>query len=1114
MSEASTPTRTRSSSASPYWRSIDELQQTPEFMEFVHREFPQAADEIPAGISRRRWMQLMSASFALAAAQGCRWKTEQIATFSDRPEGYVPGSITKYATSIDWAGAPRHLLVSCYDGRPIKVDGNPNHPAVRGGSDTFSQAATLALYDPDRQQQPIDRSGKGASNADWSEVDAAIAAVVEKLGESGGGTFAVLKQPTHSVSLDAALKAVLEKLPQAKVYEYAPLARDSELAGAELAFGERVRTRYNLQGARVIACFDSDLLKDHPESLALARDYADGRDPDGDMNRLYCVESQFSMTGGCADHRLPLRSSAIPAALAKLLSLVESGEVTVPEGEQDANSASEDQFLAALAEDLLAHKGAGVVAVGGCQSAEAFALAHKINDLLGNAGETVLYAAEPAGPAEVKPLADLAGEIAARRVDTLLILGGNPIYDAPVDLDFEKRLGEVATSIHLSPYDDETSRLCTWSLPETHPFESWGDTVGWDGAVGVQQPLIDPLLGGRSAIELLCVLAGVKDSARDFVRAAVAEKVGGLDDSGWDQLVQDGFLADSAAEAASPGIKDFSFESVEAPEFEVVLTASESTYDGRLANNGWLQETPDFITKLTWDNAALVNPATAKAMNVKQGQMITVTVGGQSLDLPVYIQPGQAQGSIGVALGYGRTAAGRVGGLLDESGDAVQGLYPDGIKGTWFPLAADPVGFDAYQLRTTDGSRVLTTDVSVKGAGGSYTLATTQDHHAIDVGGLEAITERSFEFIREASQEFYQEHKAFAQEMGHHIATKNLWKEPTFSREDASDDVSPNLYASTTNNAWGMAIDLNKCIGCNACTVACQAENNIPVVGKDMVSRGREMHWIRVDRYFRSEEGGEFADSPTVVHQPVACQQCETAPCEQVCPVAATVHSAEGLNDMVYNRCVGTRYCANNCPFKVRRFNYFHYNWELERGDWPAGKINEPKVNANRELQRLVMNPEVTIRHRGVMEKCTYCTQRISHARIDAKVEGREMVDGDVVTACQEACPTRAIEFGDLNDKDSKVAQAHASGRAYGMLDGLHLRPRTQYLARIRNPHAALKKYLPAEPTLHAHGGHGEGGHGADEHGAEGHNDADHGDAEHGEAGQENREAEQANHTA
>ncbi|TWT36952.1 Tetrathionate reductase subunit B precursor [Posidoniimonas corsicana] len=1103
MSEATTQTRTSSPKSGPskYWRSIDELQQTPEFLEFVHREFPQAADEIPAGVSRRRWMQLMSASFALAAVQGCRWKTETIATFSDRPEGYVPGSITKYATNIDWAGAPRHLLVSCYDGRPIKVDGNPNHPASRGGSDSFSQAATLSLYDPDRQQQPIDRSGKEAQGVDWADVESRLGELATKLGEGGGASLAVLKQPTSSLSIDAALKSLLEKFPQAKLYEYAPISREAELAGAELAFGERVRTRYSLADAKVIACFDCDLLKDDPESIALSADYAEGRDPDGEMNRLYCVESQFSMTGGCADHRLPLKSSAVPAALSKLLALVESGEVTVPAIAEDAKSPTEDQFLAALAQDLLAHKGAGVVAVGGCQSAESFALAHKINAALENAGQTVLYSAEPQGAAEVKPLADLAGEIAARRIDTLVILGGNPIYDAPVDLDFAKRLGEVETSIHLSPYDDETSQACTWSLPETHPFESWGDTRAWDGTVCVQQPLIEPLLGGKSALELLCLMAGVEESPREFVRAAVADQAGGLDDAGWEQLVHDGYLADSAAEAASPGVQDFEFEPAAAGEMEVVLTVSESTYDGRLANNGWLQETPDFITKLTWDNAALINPETAKSLNVGQGQMVTVTVGERSLELPVFIQPGQAKNSIGVALGYGRKAAGRVGGLLNESGGAVQGLFPNGIYGTWVPISAAPVGFDAYQLRTTDGARVLTDGVSVKGASGKYTLATTQDHHAIDVGGLEAITERSFEFIREASQDFYKEHPKFAQEMGHHIATENLWKEPSFTRESDAGDISPDRYKSTTGNAWGMAIDLNKCVGCNACSVACQAENNVPVVGKDMVSRGREMHWIRIDRYFRSHDG-EFSESPTVVHQPVACQQCETAPCEQVCPVAATIHSAEGLNDMVYNRCIGTRYCANNCPFKVRRFNYFHYNWELEREDWPAGKINESKVNANRELQRLVMNPEVTVRHRGVMEKCTYCTQRISAARIEAKVEGRSMADGDVVVACQEACSTNAITFGDLNDENSKVAQAHASGRAYGMLDGLHLRPRTQYLARIRNPHPALKQFQPPNPEIH-HGGHG------DDH----HDEGGHGEAGQGEDGAEQDHAE-ANHTA
>lgn len=1084
------PAKASTEKASRYWRSIDQLENTPEFEEFLHREFPQAASELPEGVSRRRWLQLMGASFALATAQGCRWQTEKFAPFSERPEGYVPGTTNHYATSFNWAGAPRHLLVTCYDGRPVKVEGNPEHPGSRGGTDSFSQAATLALYDPDRQANLIQREQGESFSKEWSDFDTYLSDRVTALGEgdSPGAGLGILMAPSPSLALNAELSKLFEAMPGARLYHYEPLSRDNELAAAEQAFGERVRTHYRLADADVIAAFDADFLVDRPDSITLARDYADRREPDtakneAGMNRLYSVESQFSVTGAAADHRLAVRSSEMAGLLAELRDLVKAGgpssdeaaaeadthDADTHEGdhaeghaEEHAAGPSREEFIAALAEDLIAAKGKSVVIVGSQQSVESHTLAHEINSLLENLGTTVVATAEPEAAGEANTIADLVGDIAALKIDTLVLLGGNPIYDAPADLSLAEELQKVEHTIHLSCYDDETSKACHWSLPSTHPLESWGDAAAWDGTTSVAQPTIEPLLGGRSALELIAKLAGSTAKPQELVREAVEAVAGSLDSDGWKKLLHDGFLADSAAEPvdvsfsgsdASEPSEAAEAEEAKGDSFELVFLPSSSTYDGSLANNGWLQETPSFITKLTWDNAALMGKATADKIGAGQGDMIRISAGDRKIELPVFIVPGTAEGSIGVALGYGRTAAGRVGGSLDENGNATAGPYAAGLAATWFPAPAKPVGFDVYPLRASDAMNYVV-GVECKTTGRTYQLATTQDHFAIDELGMKEISDRSGELVREATLETYGEHPDFAKHVEHHLDTDPLWNQ--LSHDDG--------------RAWGMAIDLNKCIGCNACSVACQAENNVPVVGKDQVARGREMHWIRIDRYFHGT-----VEAPQVAYQPVACQHCETAPCEQVCPVAATVHSAEGLNDMVYNRCIGTRYCANNCPLKVRRFNFFAYNDQVTK--------------ANNELQQLVINPEVTVRSRGVMEKCTYCTQRISKARIEAKNEGRPIREEELQSACQQACPTRAIEFGDLNQKDSRVAKAHADDRSYSILEGLNLKQRTVYLARIRNPHPKLEKYIDMYAAGHG-GGHGE-------HHGEGTHDDHHKDGDH-----------------
>jgi MoCo/4Fe-4S cofactor protein with predicted Tat translocation signal len=995
MSEVSTGKR--------YWRSLGELENTPEFEEMLHREFPEAASEFPAGVSRRRWLQLMGASFALAGVTGCRYQQDKIVPLSARPVDRIPGKPQRYATSIELAGGVRHLLMTCYDGRPLKVEGNPDHPAGQRGTDAWAQACILGLYDPDRGTKLVQRSGQQVFTKSWTDVDDELDGWIRDWRAADGEGLAVLVEPTESLALRQMLDRFQQTYPAAKVYQHASIPRDNAVRGAQLAFGQPYRSRLALDQAQVIVALDADFLVDDPDALRLARDFAAGRDADqGKMNRLYAVESQFTVTGASADHRLAVKSSEMSAVLSEIERLIdqhaEAGKVAV-----DSAGSKRDRILRAIADDLLSHPGRSVVVAGLRQPPEVHARVHRLNARLKNPGQTVTFF-EDRVPA-YGDLKTLAADASGGKIRALIILGGNPVYDAPADVDMAAALDKVERTVHVSVYENETSLLCQWYLPLAHPFEAWGDARAWDGTISVAQPLIEPLCQGRSPLQVLAQLCGDRRELQMIVRQAIEAAGGGtpLSELQWRRLLHDGYLEGSAFQPVEVQLAEAADEQAEADlaagDIEVVFCPDAAVYDGRFANNGWLQETPRFLSKLTWDNAALLSPATAERLGVQHGELIRLTAGDQSLEIAAFVLPGQAEGSIGVALGYGRTAAGMVGGS-EAAGIA-------------------PVGVNANRLRTSDGM-FFRTGVSVTGTGQTYPLATTQDHHAIDRVGMEETGRRTGLLIREADLEYFQAHPDFAQHMVHHPPLKSLWTEFSFD-----------------GYAWGMSIDLNKCIGCNACMLACQSENNVPVVGKEQVSRNREMHWIRVDRYFSGD-----LDDPQAVHQPVACHHCELAPCEQVCPVAATVHSDEGLNDMVYNRCIGTRYCGNNCPFKVRRFNYFDYT--------------KPVTTPGRELVQLSLNPEVTVRSRGVMEKCTYCVQRIQNGKIDARAQRRPLQDGEILTACQQACPTQAIEFGDVNQPASLVAQAHANPRAYALLAELNIKPRTYYLARIRNPHPAL----------------------------------------------------------
>ncbi|MEZ6044986.1 MAG: TAT-variant-translocated molybdopterin oxidoreductase [Planctomycetaceae bacterium] len=1014
-----------------YWRSLDQLEGTPEFEEFLHREFPQAASEFPEGISRRRWLQLMGASFALAGLTGCRWEQETIAPMATRPANRIPGKTQKFATMVNRGGYAQSLVVTSIDGRPIKVEGNADHSASLGATTGYDQAEILHMYDPDRQGGVTLLSSPEETKS-WND---AVAALTGQLQGDGAG-FAILSEGSTSPTEKRLKEALLAKYPAIKFYQHESLSRENEWKGAELAFGTPLRPQYDLSKADIVLSLDADLLGIHPNSLAHVRQWAGRRTPEaGEMNRWYVVESQFTTTGASADHRLAVKASAIPAWVKKLAEEVESGAA--------AGDASE--FGKALMDDLLNHKGSSLVVAGPNQPPEVHAVVARINSQLGNLGETVTYSSEPlAGEAT---LAELVSAIDGGQVKSLLVLGGNPVYTAPSDFKLGEKLEGLGFTAHLSQYKDETSRLCTWHLPAAHPFESWGDGVSYNGVYTLQQPLMEPLHGGKTAIELLALLNGEGDKPARVVVSETFRGLGGDNDSdrAWRAAIHQGFTEAGALNSESAAVQE-SAGSVSLDDFkpseglELTFAASGSLYDGRYANNGWLQETPDSMTKLTWDNVALISYATAEKLGVENYHFVTVRANGQTFEIPAYILPGQPDDSISIELGYGRTAAGAVGGDADQD--------------------VEPVGVNVGTARTSDRMHVIKA-VEVEATSNKARLASTQDHHLIDTAGMQEISGRIGELVREGVLSEYKEHPDFAAHRVHQPdVLRSLWSE---EQEHPYNDKK-----------WGMSIDLSRCIGCNACSVACQSENNVPVVGKDQVARGREMHWLRMDRYFSGD-----IENPQVVNQMVACQQCENAPCEQVCPVAATVHSDEGLNDMVYNRCIGTRYCGNNCPYKVRRFNFFNYNKQYEK--------------PGHDLIGMVLNPEVTVRHRGVMEKCTFCVQRIQNAKIDAKVANRELADGEIVTACQQVCPANAIEFGDLNLEGSKIAQAHNNDRAYAMLSELNVKPRNKYLARIRNPHPSLE---PDWRSKHAH--HDEHA-GHDDHGHEKDHDHDEKDHDHDE---------------
>ncbi len=1022
-----------------YWRSLQELADTDEYRDQLVNEFPSGVDA-PEGMTRRRFLQIMSASIAMTTLAGCRWPTEKIVPFVNRPEGLTPGTPMQFATTMELGPVANSVLATSYDGRPIKIDGNPESPLSMGATTAFAQASVLDVYDPDRSQKVLQRNGSQTLQTDWETFDAFAA---KNLSDTLG-RVAILAGASTSPSRYGLMQTAARK--GAGIYLWEPVCRVNEMRGCAKAFGQPAMPQLDLSRANVIVDFDANFMQDHPTSLRNSKQFSAGRKPEaGHMNRLYVFENTFSITGGMADHRFPTSHGDIAAAVWALAAELVLGEgLPLPAGAgitrgqltQWRGHAAGSQHITAVAKDLMDNRGGGLLVAGLRQDPDTHALLHVLNTALGNVGKTISFL--PIEVPQIKFIDELVKDLNAGRIQTLVILDSNPVYTAPVDVKFAAAMQKAEHRIHLGHRDDATAQLSTWHLPLAHYLESWGDAMGWDQSHLAVQPLIAPLYGGRTVIEILSILADPepRDSytiARDTFHlmtggSGPAPTADPTFDKRWRTFIHDGFLKGSGKDKGQ--VLALSGAVLTAPKgaghlsadnLEISFLQDQSVHDGRYADNAWLQEMPDFMSKLTWDNAALISPATANELSLKHGDLVQLEYQDRKLEMAVYVLPGQAKYAVTVNLGYGREDAGRVG----------QGM-----------------GFDTYKLRTWDhlhgGS-----GLKVAKTGGTYLLATTQDHHAIDAAGAAEIQKRVPSLVREGNIEDYKIDPEFVDHLGvHSPPLESLWKEWEY-----------------TGYKWGMAVDLNTCNGCNACVIGCQSENNIPVVGKDEVSRGREMSWVRLDRYFLGD-----AEDPKVAQQPVACVQCENAPCEQVCPVAATLHTDEGLNAMVYNRCVGTRYCSNNCPYKVRRFNWFNNFEDLT------------------QTQRLVLNPDVTVRARGVMEKCTYCVQRIETARVAARVAGRSIQDGDITPACQATCPTDAITFGDLNDPESRVSKLREASRSYDLLNYLNVKPRTFYMARIRNPNAAI------EPATRQHGGgHGgehDGGHDGghekhEEHGTE-----------------------------
>jgi MoCo/4Fe-4S cofactor protein with predicted Tat translocation signal len=960
------------------WGSLEQLTNDLEFNRWLEREFPTGASELADPLERRQFLKLMGASLALMGVTGCYRPPEQkIVPYLEQPELLVSGRPLYFATAMPFNGSATGLLVRSNEGRPTKIEGNSSHPLSLGATSLFEQAALLTLYDPDRSKT-ITHSGQIETweqlIADWlTEQDQQLA--------QQGKTLRFLIDSITSPTAVWQMRELQKRFPAAKWYYWEPISRDSIIEAHQSLLGHSAQPEFQLSTADVIVAFDNDFLFDSAYRLAYTRAFvgrrryqrADFSNP----NHLYVAEPSPTITGSMADRRLPIDGSAM-GSLIKML----AGKLGVSQAKAEIDEPEAEPWVEECAKWLQASRGHSLVTAGYRQPPEIHRWVHAINASLGNIGKTLNYREmfDASLPTPLKGLAELSRDLGSGQVEALIIIGGNPAFDAPADLEFEKKLSQVRFTLHLSLFQDETSAACKWHVPENHFLESWSDAVGSDGSTSIVQPLIAPLYSGYSRHQLFALFLG-QISAEDYnlIRDYWKSRGNWNDfEKQWRQALSDGVLPINSAKfipveaPANPPVAITEDQRTKA--IELSFHPDPTLWDGRFANNGWAQELPKPFTRVTWDNPALISPALAKDLDVENGDIVELRTDTGKLEIPVWILPGQAKRTISLYLGGGRSQCGQLG---------------------------NNVGVNVYPLRTTQRPW-LVPEVQVRKTGRFHQIVSTQFHHAMD--DREPIRTRTFEeFVRQA------------------VPPDQLTKRP---------EPDQTLYnfdeRLTAEYQWGMVINLNTCIGCNACVLACQSENNIPVVGRDQVWHGRIMHWIRVDRYF--EDG---PDSPNFYHQPVPCMHCETAPCELVCPVEATNHSADGLNQMIYNRCIGTRFCSNNCPYKVRRFNFLQF------------------ADTQTLSLQLGWNPQVTVRSRGVMEKCSYCVQRIRTVEFDAEKANRKIKDGEIIPACAQVCPAEAITFGDIKEQGSLVSQLKSSRLNYGLLEELNTRPRTTYLAKV-----------------------------------------------------------------
>lgn len=1006
-----------------YWKSLNELAKNKEYQKYAEREFPEDASELTDQVSRRSFLRVMGASIALAGFASCRKPVQKILPYSKQPEDKVLGVPDYYATSMPFQDTVAGLIIENNEGRPSKIEGNEDHPSSLGKTSIYHQAAILDMYDPDRSRHPL-RDGEQASYSDFAEFAASHFSDTER-------SILFISEENSSPTTQRLKGDIESRFPNSQWVTYEPFSDDNRVEGNNLAFGQRLRTVNHFDEAAIVVSFDDDFMSPsgNKNSVEAARRFSMARNVRGThdtMSRLYSIENTYSVTGSMADHRLRLKSSEIEAMVFALAGRLSRNLNGLGAYSGYSNEMSSHDWIETLANELIVNRSNTILTAGTGHSPAVHATIAALNNALGNIGSTVTAHELPFrnDANNTDSFTEAVNRTRSGEFDTVVFLGTNPAFTAPADLQFEDALSGVATKIHLSDYVDETSRLCDWHINRAHFLEAWGDGYSYTGERSVIQPQILPLFDGISDIEVLhTLLTGESGSGHDLVQQTWQNFLSGNFESEWERVLHDGIdsgsngfeevnvtIQSGLSSQIGPMLQTDISEGI-----EITIKPDPTLFDGRYANNGWLQELPDPMTKITWDNVALMSPSTAASLGLPTEQsfkkndvpVIRISAGDSAIEIAAWVQPGHADNSITLYAGYGRQNIGRV---------------------------ADGVGVDIYPLRTTNYSYYRSADVSTTGQ--MYEIACVQDHNSIE----------GRDMVRAATLEEYRENPNFTSfESVHGFKVPGI-KE---AERDGDDNLAKGgpislfdeQYGPDYQPQWGMAIDLNTCFGCGVCTIACQAENNIPVVGKREVGRRRVMHWIRTDRYYEGDE-----NNPGVYHQPVPCMHCELAPCEQVCPVAATVHSEDGMNQMTYNRCIGTRYCANNCPFKVRRFNFFNYTKEyLTTGDDP-------------EIIQMAMNPEVTIRFRGVMEKCSYCVQRVNRAKIDSRIKtgSRKPEDGTVLTACQQACPADAISFGDLTDRESKVSRDKMNERNYVMLEEINVRPRTSYLGKLRNPNPEL----------------------------------------------------------